>query len=162
MDCRRRLLRSCWRIHEYGLWVQVHFSGAHHDLGCGQQSRFPFVVVLQHLPQAQRYTQVGELTGAGTICTVQVQKDIKKQLQLIKNQLPDSSLLNKMLLQLTFLITCLFVQTRRAHTSRYYTDSSHYKSDFNGSRNLCIYILLQIWFRLLLKHIVVQINASSI
>lgn len=57
VDRRRRLLRSCWRIHENGLGVQVHFRGAHHDLGCRQQRGFPFVVVLQHLPHAQRFTQ---------------------------------------------------------------------------------------------------------
>lgn len=65
MGCRRRLLRSCWCIHEHVLWVQVHFCGAHHDLSCWQQSCFPFVVVLQHLSQAQRYTQTRDLTDKG-------------------------------------------------------------------------------------------------
>lgn len=60
VDRRRRLLRSCWRIHENGLRVQVQFSGAHHDLGCWQQSGFPFVVVLQHLQHAKRFTHAGD------------------------------------------------------------------------------------------------------
>lgn len=39
----------CWCIHEQVLWVPVHLCGARHDLGCREQSCFPFVLVLKHL-----------------------------------------------------------------------------------------------------------------
>lgn len=41
---------------EYQLRGEIHFRRTHHHFGCGKQSRFPLIVVLQDLSKESRGT----------------------------------------------------------------------------------------------------------
>lgn len=48
---------------EDGFRVQVHLSGAHHDLSSREQSSFPFVIVLQYLAESNKREIKSPISG---------------------------------------------------------------------------------------------------